>query len=366
MTVTQARSSPARSAQASERNKFGVIEDPRYREHRGPPGHPERPERLAAVARALDAVRPALTALPARCADDAEILRVHERALLDRVAAAVAAAPGHLDPDTFVARESLTAARLAAGAAIDLAAAVARGSVRTGLAAVRPPGHHAETDRAMGFCLFNNVAIAARALQAEHGVGKVLILDWDVHHGNGTQHTFESDPSVLYFSMHQFPYYPGTGSFGELGFGRGEGATVNVPLPAGAGDAEYVGVMQRVFAPVVLGFRPELILVSAGFDAHRDDPLAAMNVSGAGFAALSGIVRALAEEVCGGRVACVLEGGYAASGLEEGVGALLAASLAERAPIPAAVSAAPDSLLGRVVERVVGIHGQRFPGLGAA
>jgi len=347
-------------------SRFAVIEDARYREHRGPSGHPERPERLAAVARALDAVRPSLTPLGARSADDGEILRVHERALLEHVAATVALAPAQLDPDTFVAPQSLVAARLAAGAAIDLAAAVASGRARTGLAAVRPPGHHAETDRAMGFCLFNNVAIAARALQAEHGVGKLLILDWDVHHGNGTQHTFESDPSVLYFSLHQFPYYPGTGGFGEIGVGRGEGATVNVPLPAGAGDAEYVGVMQRVFAPVARGFRPELILVSAGFDAHRDDPLAAMNVSRAGFAALAGIVRALAEDVCAGRVAFVLEGGYAASGLEEGVGALLGACLAERAALPAAVPAAPESLLGRVVERVVGIHGQRFPGLGAA
>jgi acetoin utilization deacetylase AcuC-like enzyme len=345
---------------------FAVIEDPRFREHRVPPGHPERPERLAAVARALDGARPALTPLPARSADDAEIVRVHERGLLEHVAATVAMAPARLDPDTFVAPQSLVAARLAAGAAIDLAAAVARGSVRTGLAAVRPPGHHAETNRAMGFCLFNNVALAARALQAEHGVDKLLVLDWDVHHGNGTQQAFETDPSVLYFSLHQFPYYPGTGSFGEIGSGRGEGATVNVPLPAGAGDAEYVGVMQRVFAPVVRAFRPELILVSAGFDAHRDDPLAAMSVSGDGFGAMSAIVRALADETCGGRAAFVLEGGYSASGLEQGVGALLDAYLCERPALPSAVPAPPESVLGRVVERLVGIHGERFPGLGAA
>jgi acetoin utilization deacetylase AcuC-like enzyme len=218
----------------------------------------------------------------------------------------------------------------------------------------------------MGFCLFNNVAIAARALQAEHGVGKLLILDWDVHHGNGTQQAFETDPSVLYFSMHQFPYYPGTGSFGEIGSGRGEGATLNVPLPAGAGDAEYVGVLQRVFAPVVRGFRPELILVSAGFDAHRDDPLAAMNVSGGGFAAMSSIVRTLADEVCGGRTAFVLEGGYSASGLEQGVGALLDTWLREPVAPPAAVPAPPETLLGRVVDRLVGIHGERFADLGAA
>jgi len=345
---------------------FAVIEDPRFREHRGPPSHPERPERLAAVAEALDAVRPSLLALPARLADDEEILRVHERALLARVAAAAAAAPARLDPDTFISARSHEVARLAAGAAIDLAAAVARGVVSSGLAAVRPPGHHAETDRAMGFCLFNNVAVAARALQAVHGVGKLLIVDWDVHHGNGTQQAFETDPSVLYFSMHQFPYYPGTGSFGEIGVGRGEGATVNVPLPAGSGDVEYVGVVERLLAPVARAFRPELILVSAGFDAHRDDPLAAMEVSFAGYRALAARVRALADELCSGRLACVLEGGYAPSGLREGVAALLAASLERPAPLPPPAAPAPGSVLARVIERVVGIHGTRFPGLGAA
>jgi acetoin utilization deacetylase AcuC-like enzyme len=345
---------------------YAVIEDPRYREHRGPPGHPERPERLAAVAEALDAVRPSLLALPARAAEEDEILRVHERALVARVAAAAASAPAQLDPDTFVSSRSHEVARLAAGAAIDLAAAVARGDAASGLAAVRPPGHHAETDRAMGFCLFNNVAIAARALQAVHGVGKLLILDWDVHHGNGTQQAFEADPSVLYFSVHQFPFYPGTGSFGELGVGRGEGATVNVPLPAGSGDAEYVGVVQRVLAPVARAFRPELILVSAGFDAHRDDPLAAMEVSAAGYRSMAALVRALAEDLCGGRVASVLEGGYAPRGLSEGVAALLAAWLEPPTRLPEPLPLPPGSVLGRVIERVVGIHGSRVPGLGAA
>ena len=346
--------------------RFAVVEDPRYREHRGPASHPERPERLAAVAAALDPVRPALHALPARCADDAEILRVHEPALLAHVAAAAARAPTRLDPDTFVSPRSLEVARLAAGAAIDLAAAVATGAAGVGLAAVRPPGHHAESDRAMGFCLLNNVAIAARALQAVHGVDKLLILDWDVHHGNGTQHAFEADPSVLYFSLHQYPYYPGTGSFGEIGVGRGAGATVNVPLPAGSGDVEYVGGLQRLLPAVVHAFRPELILVSAGFDAHRDDPLAAMQVSQAGYAAMATLVRALADDVCGGRVAFVLEGGYAPSGLREGVAAVLAAWLGPRAPLAPPVAVRPGSVLAGTLERVVGIHADHFPGIGAA
>jgi len=345
----------------------GVVDDPRFREHRGPDGHPERPERLLAVGRALDAHRAVLAPLAPRLATDEELLRIHGREHLARVAEAARRAPIHLDPDTFCSPRSAEVARLAAGAAVDLARAVVRGELATGLAAVRPPGHHAEAGRAMGFCLFNNVAVAARALQAEEGVERVLILDWDVHHGNGTQHSFEDDPSVLYFSTHQHPYYPGTGSASEIGEGRGRGATVNVPMPAGCGDAEYVGVFQRVLVPVVRGFRPDVVLVSAGFDAHRDDPLAAMDVTGAGYAALAAIVRSLADEVCGGRLAFVLEGGYAASGLREGVEAVLGAALPEVAPaLPASVPVEAGTLLRRVLEPVVGIHRGRFSDLGSA
>jgi len=243
---------------------LALVDDPRYREHRGPPGHPERPDRLLAVGEAIAGFRDRARSLAPRPASDEEILRIHDRRHLARVAAAADAAPTHLDPDTFVCPLSLEVARLAAGGAIDAARAVARGEASVGLAAIRPPGHHAESDRAMGFCLFNNVALAARALQAEEGLDRVLVLDWDVHHGNGTQHSFESDPSVLYFSTHQFPFYPGSGDVGEAGIGRGEGTTVNAPLPAGAGDAEIVGVLQRLLVPVARHFRPEAILVSAG------------------------------------------------------------------------------------------------------
>jgi acetoin utilization deacetylase AcuC-like enzyme len=347
--------------------KAGLVEDPRFLEHRGPPGHPERPERLLAVSDALVAHRAALVPIAPRPATDEELLRIHGRGHLARVAEGAGRAPTHLDADTFLSTRSLEVARLAAGATVDLARAVVRREVATGLAAVRPPGHHAEAGRAMGFCLFNNVAVAGRALQAEEGVERVLILDWDVHHGNGTQHSFEDDPSVLYFSTHQFPYYPGTGAASEAGEGRGTGATVNVPLPAGCGDAEYQGVFQRVLVPVARAFAPDVMLVSAGFDAHRDDPLAAMEVTQQGFAAMTSIVRALADELCGGRLVFVLEGGYAASGLREGVDAVLRASLAEAPPeLPAAVDAGPGTVLARAIEAVVGIHRKRVPGLGAA
>ncbi len=218
----------------------------------------------------------------------------------------------------------------------------------------------------MGFCLFNNVAIAARALQVEEGVDRILIVDWDVHHGNGTQHFFEEDPSVLYFSTHQFPYYPGTGDGGEAGIGKGLGATVNVPMPAGCGDEEYIGVFRRIAVPVARTFRPEVILISCGFDAHRDDPLAAMNVSAEGFRAMARTARALAEDLCGGRLALVLEGGYAASGLREGTAVALDALLEDPPPPDPAPALDPSSRLTRIVDQVAQVHARRYPGIGAA
>ena len=345
-----------------------VVEDPRYRAHRGPDGHPERPDRLSAVHEAIAERGDAILHQKPREGSDDEILRVHTRDHLDRVAEAVRRAPIRLDADTYVSPESLGVARLAVGGAVDLARRVARGEVRSGLAAVRPPGHHAESDRAMGFCLFNNVAIAARALQQEDGVERVLILDWDVHHGNGTQHFFEEDANVLYASTHQFPYYPGTGDAGEIGRGDGEGATLNIPLPAGCGDAEYLGSLQRLLVPAARAFCPEVILVSCGFDAHRDDPLAAMEVSGDGFAGMAAILRALADDLCAGRLVLVLEGGYALSGLKEGttrvLDVLLAPSDAPH-PIPPLPDLTPNSVLDQVVTRVSAAHHGRIPLLGA-
>lgn len=218
----------------------------------------------------------------------------------------------------------------------------------------------------MGFCLFNNVAVAARALQADARADRLLILDWDVHHGNGTQHSFEDDPSVLYFSTHQYPYYPGTGSAAEAGRGRGVGTTVNVPMPAGCGDAEYIGAFQRILVPVARAFRPDFILVSCGFDAHREDPLASMRVTGAGFGALAAIVRHLADDLCGGRLAFILEGGYSLVGVREGTEAVLDCLLPPSAPDPPAdVPLETAGNLAGVVEAVVAVHGGRFRDLGA-
>jgi acetoin utilization deacetylase AcuC-like enzyme len=347
------------------KGKIHVVSDPRYQDHRGPDGHPERPERLVAVNEALARHEDVIVRRTPRAAEAEEVLRVHDADHWGLVRESSGSDLARLDPDTYTCRDSFSVARLAAGGTVDLAGAIAAGEATCGIAAVRPPGHHAESDRAMGFCLFNNIAVAARALQAEHGVDKLLILDWDVHHGNGTQHSFEDDPSVLYVSTHQFPYYPGTGDFGECGVGRGEGTTVNIPMPAGCGDAEYVGTLGRILVPVARQFEPEMILVSAGFDAHLADPLASMDVTGAGYRAMTALVRALAEDLCDGRVLFVLEGGYSPESLIDGVTAVVEVMSAEAPEVPSGFGdLAPGSPLRGIVERTAAVHATRYSGIG--
>jgi acetoin utilization deacetylase AcuC-like enzyme len=254
-----------------------------------------------------------------------DLERVHAPSYIDRVEAACRRAPENLDPDTGVSAGSWEAALTAAGGAVAACDTVMGGLARTAFVACRPPGHHAEADRAMGFCLFNNVAVAARHLQQRHGLARVFIVDWDVHHGNGTQHAFEDDDTVFYFSTHQFPFYPGTGHRGERGRGRGIGYTLNMPLTAGAGDADYATLFRSVLLPAIDGFRPEFILISAGFDAHRDDPLAGMALSEAGYREMTAIVRQAADAHCGGRIVSVLEGGYDLKALASSVEAHLEA-----------------------------------------
>jgi acetoin utilization deacetylase AcuC-like enzyme len=349
------------------KRETAIVEDTRFLDHRGPADHPERPDRLTAVRAAVDPCRDLLTPIVPRAATPEEIFRVHGREHFESIDKAARRGPGQLDADTYVSPESFEVARLAAGGSIDLAARVARGEVASGLAAVRPPGHHAESNRAMGFCLFNNVAIAARALQADEAVERIFILDWDVHHGNGTQHSFESDPSVLYASIHQYPFYPGTGAPGESGTDGGEGFTLNVPLPGGCGDSEYIGALQHLIAPAAQSFQPEVILVSCGFDAHRDDPLASMNVTRAGFGAMTAIIRSLAEDLCEGRLAYVLEGGYAASGLEQGTGAVLEGMMATDCPkLPETAPVLSDSVLEVVLDSVHRVHGPKFSNIAAS
>jgi len=228
-----------------------------------------------------------------------------------------------LDPDTYTSPASYEIALLSAGAAIDAVERTMSGSHTYVLAMMRPPGHHAEHAHAMGFCLFNNVAVAAAHARHVLGARRVAIVDYDVHHGNGTQHMFDRDPTVLYISTHQYPYYPGTGASEEIGVGPGEGFTVNLPLESGGTDADFEHVFDRVALPVLRQFSPDLILVSAGFDAHQRDPLATMRATEAGFAAMTTALRRVADDVCKGRMALVTEGGYDLKALDASLEAVV-------------------------------------------
>jgi len=299
-----------------------IVRDPRFREHEGGPGHPERPARLEAIDRAL-AERPELALQMApRPATEEELLCAHSEPYLAQLRALEGRAV-QLDADTYLSPRSLEVARLAVGSAVELGSHIARGDARSGFALVRPPGHHAERSHAMGFCVFNQVAIVARQLQLREGLERIAIIDWDVHHGNGTQHAFEDDRDTLFVSTHQFPFYPGTGALAERGVGAGEGTTLNLPLPAGSGDAEYCAAFSEVVLPALEEFRPQMLLVSAGFDAHVQDPLGGMRVSTETYRSLTASLRELADAQCDGRILCLLEGGYAVDALAESVVAVL-------------------------------------------
>ncbi|MBC7228338.1 MAG: histone deacetylase [Thermoflexales bacterium] len=260
-----------------------------------------------------------LTPVEARPATEEELARVHTPSYIAQVRRVAERGGGHLDADTYMNARSYDAAVMAAGGLLALVEAVVEGRVRNGFALVRPPGHHALPDRGMGFCLFNNVAVAARHAQTLPGIRRVFIADIDVHHGNGTQAVFEADPTVFYFSTHEYPYYPGTGHWSEAGVGEGEGSVLNVPLPAGVGDQGFARVYKELVWPLARRFHPDLILVSAGYDSHWQDPLAMMQLSLTGYARIARELVAMAEELCGGRVVFTLEGGYHLDVLAHGV-----------------------------------------------
>ncbi len=310
--------------------RVGLLLDPVFERHDTGPAHPERPERLSRLRSLFEArgLAARCARLPVEAAGDDLLLRVHDAGHLRRVEEACADGARTIDSmDTAICPESAAIARLAAGSLVAACREVAAGRLDAGFLAVRPPGHHAERDLAMGFCLFNNVAVAAAALRAELGFERVLIVDWDVHHGNGTQHIFEEDPSVFYYSSHQMPLYPGTGFARERGRGRGAGATLNVPLAEGDGDEPFLSALSDRLAPAMEAFRPEFVLVSAGFDAHRSDPLGGLDVRTEAFAEATRIVRALAERHASGRIVAVLEGGYDLEALAESAAAHVEALL---------------------------------------
>lgn len=293
----------------------GLVSHEGCLKHDTGPQHPERPARLLAINDALQQcdLASSLVRISPSPADLRWVLSAHSEPYVRRLRLACQEGVPYLDtPDCVISPGSWDAALLAAGAGMAAVDAVMAGQVRRAFCAIRPPGHHAEHDAAMGFCLLNNVVIATNYLRLTHGISRVLIFDWDVHHGNGTQHAFEDDPNIFFCSIHQDPrtLYPGTGYAGETGVDKGVNATLNLPMPAGSADDDYRRVLEQRFLPAAEAFRPEFIFVSAGFDPHSDDPLASIALSDAGFAWMGRMVRDLADRFCAGRLVSILEGGY--------------------------------------------------------
>jgi acetoin utilization deacetylase AcuC-like enzyme len=297
--------------------KVGVVRGDIFLRHDTGWGHPESSERLASIYGMLDesGLSKELEAVKLRRASKEEICLIHSEEHYDTIENTAGKSQTYLDGDTPTSPESFEAALYAAGSTIGLCDNILSGKLKSGFALVRPPGHHSERDHAMGFCLFNNIAIAAAWALENKGLKKILIVDFDVHHGNGTQKAFYDTDQVLYVSTHRYPFYPGTGYFNEVGMGKGEGFNVNVPLPGGMGDNEFDAIYTRVLAPIAREYKPEMIMVSAGFDAYHLDPLGGMALTEHGFGRLATIFMDLAEELCEGRLVFALEGGYSIEGI---------------------------------------------------
>lgn len=336
--------------------KPAVVIDPAYLKHLPGDSHPERPERIQVLLDLANALeREKFNLLAPRAATRAEIEGIHEPAHVRLVESTSSVNHYALDGDTITSRDSFAVSVLAAGGFLRLLDSIAAKESSSGFALVRPPGHHASFNRAMGFCLFNTIAIGAAYLKKQYGAKKILIMDWDVHHGNGTQDCFYEDPSVLFISTHQYPYYPGTGAINEVGAGPGEGYTINIPLPAGCSDQEYMEVFQHVVIPAAERFQPEWILVSAGFDPHRRDPLGGMRVSEEGFGGMADALFAVTRRFSDARIALALEGGYDLAALSNSVAAVLSALEQEKAPQNGGLRLS-DSRIEPLIRRVLKLH----------
>ncbi len=337
----------------------GYVYDPIYLKH-DLRGHPENRQRLETILRVLKEHKmlDRLTPIAPQPVSPERLERCHSRPYIEQVRRVAQQGGGHLDMDTYVRPASYDAALMAAGGLVEATRAVLEGEVDNAFALVRPPGHHALRERGMGFCLFNNVAVAARYALSEKGLDRVLIVDFDVHHGNGTQDEFEADPAVMYISTHQYPHYPGTGHWRETGIGPGAGTVVNVPLGGGVGDEGFARIFAEVIGPAARRFQPDLILVSAGYDAHWDDPLAYMQLSVGGYAAIARALQDLAAELCGGRLVFTLEGGYHLTALAYSILSTFAVLLGDEMlpPDPLGPSPRSERPVDDVIAQVRRIH----------
>ena len=301
-------------------NKTGYISDPFYLKHKNEP-HPENPGRLNAIQKNIESSKyyNNLTLIQPRKATVEDIAKVHGTGYIRSVEDSCRNGVRNLDADTVISSDSYQAALLSAGAGLEALDKILEGTVDNAFCAVRPPGHHAEQNKAMGFCLFNNVGVIARYAQDVKNIQKIFIFDWDVHHGNGTQHSFYKDSSIYYSSIHQYPFYPGTGGVDETGTGDGLGSNLNLPMRAYSCDADYINAIEHKLIPVIQKFNPDLIIISAGFDAHENDPLAQINLSTDCYGKMTQKLMEIANDVCNGRILSMLEGGYDYSALADSV-----------------------------------------------
>jgi acetoin utilization deacetylase AcuC-like enzyme len=341
--------------------KAGIVRHPIYLEHKTEIFHPENPARLESIYSRLEEADLAGLLFPVepRYARLEEILLVHDPRYVDRVLDSAEKTRIRFDPDTVTSPKTYKAAWMAAGGVMEAIRAVLAGEVPSVFALIRPPGHHALKDQAMGFCIFNNLAIGARYALTAHGLQRVMIVDWDLHHGNGIQNIFYDDPNVLYFSLHRHPYFPWTGGAEEVGEGKGEGYNVNVPLEFGCSDTDYANIFRHLLLPIARRYRPEIVLVAAGFDIHRDDPLRSMTVTESGFARMTRLLMEVTKELCGGRLVFALEGGYNADALKDSVATVLL-ELSGRSSIPVGeMGQSEDRQLQRIektIQQVRAIH----------
>ena len=301
-------------------NKTGYISDPFYLKHKNEP-HPENPGRLNAIQKNIESSKyyNNLTLIQPRKATVEDIAKVHGTGYIRSVEDSCRNGVRNLDADTVISADSYQAALLSAGAGLEALDKILEGTVGNAFCAVRPPGHHAEQNKAMGFCLFNNVGVIARYAQDVKNIQKIFIFDWDVHHGNGTQHSFYKDSSIYYSSIHQYPFYPGTGGVDETGTGDGLGSNLNLPMQAYSCDADYINAIEHKLIPVIQKYNPDLIIISAGFDAHENDPLAQINLSTDCYGKMTQKLMEIANDVCNGRILSMLEGGYDYSALADSV-----------------------------------------------